>query len=185
MIFTVSGSSGVEKSVVTTFLLRNITGLTLIPSYTTRTRDARDLPGEYIYVTNEEFLELISQNVFAWHVEVHGNRYGTKSADIVDNRIAIVTPKTVVGLRRVAQRKKAGEVVSLYIYCDNEEELRRRLIGRGEKEVERRLNDCHSWNVDSRQYKFLVWIDNSKELKGTYANIAKALMQFDIVVPRT
>ena len=182
MIFTISGPSGVGKSVITKFLLKNIPDLALLPSYTTRLPDARDLFGEYIYVNDEEFLRLIEQNVFAWHVEVHGNRYGTKSADIVGDRIAMVTLETARDLRTIAQRKKVDEVISLYIYCNDYRILKSRLIGRGEKDVERRLRDCHSWNLDALQHKFLVWIDNSGELGDTYVGLANALKQFDITI---
>ncbi len=182
MIFTNSGASGVGKDAVVNFLFDILGDVEFLPSQTTRLPRVGDRG--YKYVTEEEFEDMKRNGLLAWFVGPFGNQYGTLISDLElvglsDESIiwmAILTFDAVEKLRMWASRLELGEVRSIYLCCSNRDELRRRLVERGDKDVERRIEDCKNWDIEAKKYPFLQWIDNSGDLNITRKEVLRVLL---------
>src|SRR3989344_4791595 len=88
MIVTLAGASGAGKSTIGE-LLRERFGDALKPvvSYTTRERRDADPPGEYAYVSVEEFERMKRENKFIWTVFISGNWYGTTFESLEETKL--------------------------------------------------------------------------------------------------
>ncbi len=71
LIVVVSGPSGAGKASITKGC-----GLEIAQSWTTRSPKSRDMPGEYRYVSREEFMEGVCADQLLEHDEHFGNMYG-------------------------------------------------------------------------------------------------------------
>jgi len=117
-------------------------------------------PGEvdgvnYHFRDRAEIDKLIAEGAFLEHAEVHGNVYGTSEAAVrkvlEDGRICIIE----IDVQGAAQLRKRG-FRAHYIFIDvpSEEELERRLRGRGtekESDIELRLANAKKEMEASRQ----------------------------------
>jgi guanylate kinase len=179
MMITVSGSSGVGKDTITDYLFYIIPNVDFLPSYTTRFPRKGDRG--YAYVSDDEFSSIKQQGRFAWDVGPFGNRYGTLLSDLAKTAIddgkiwfSILLPQTVGNeLKFWSSSMRLGKILSIYLYCWDESVLRKRLIDRGDKDIERRITECRSWDNEARKYSELIWIDNSNDLEFTKKAIAK------------
>lgn len=181
MIVTISGASGVGKDTLVDFLFYILPNTKFLRSYTTRKPRLGDRG--YTYIGNDEFLAMQERGLFAWAVGSYDNMYGTSISDLVEMCndketiwFSVVVPKQIPEFIMWARRLKGGGVLSVYIYCKDTEILRQRLIKRGDKDIEKRLNDLSSFNLEASRQPSLVWVDNSGELevtKRTVANIIK------------
>ncbi|MBI4123156.1 MAG: AAA family ATPase [Parcubacteria group bacterium] len=155
-IITFTGPSGSGKTTILTELFKKIPGLAFVPSYTTRAARSSDFPTEFRHVTNQEFQERQDQEEFIWAVEVHGNRYGTRYADIEEalkaDHLSVMTlvPEAT---SKLFEYTKKGNFVPLFVLPPPPEVLRKRLKERGEEEavIERRIADCASWEEAAKE----------------------------------
>jgi len=150
-IITLTGASGVGKTSYAHELLK-LPDWLLIPSTTTRASRAKDLPGEYRHVTDDDF----AARTFLWDVRLHGHRYGTDQADVesaLDDRhyrMMLVDPQGVRLLRRHIGGR--GRTANVYLLSPAEAVLRERLErrktrdGLSDNEVERRVVECRDWD---------------------------------------
>jgi guanylate kinase len=150
-IISFTGSSGVGKTTLAKALIEQYPHTSMILSYTTRTRRGTDLPGEYAYVSEEEFNTMKQQGAFLWTAERRGVYYGTIAQDVADCAndplrvgIMILVAETVELLRRyLRELGKLGVHVPVFIETQSKEVLMERLQirGDGEAEVEKRLHE--------------------------------------------
>lgn len=152
-LLTLSAPSGAGKTTAACNLIP--LGVTPLISVTTRAPRPSDLTGEYEYVTDAAFAEYQTRGDFLWNVEVHGNRYGTRKRDIDEALasaqwyVAILTLDVLVQLHEYARHRRANRrIKSFYLWIEDERELRRRLVYRGDapEDIERRIGECRSWN---------------------------------------
>ncbi len=142
-LVVITGPSGVGKSTIVTMVLRR-TGADYSVSATTR----RPRPGEvdgkdYRFVSRDEFRRMIDAGELLEWADVFGNCYGTPAAPV---RAAVAAGRTIVldidvqGGLQVAG--KMPEAIFVLILPPSDEELARRLRGRGtesDEVVNRRL----------------------------------------------
>lgn len=85
MLFVVSSPSGAGKTTLTRRLIEDFDSLTFSISYTTRPPRGGEKDGhDYHFVDADTFERMVSEDHFAEHASVHGNRYGTADAQIHD-----------------------------------------------------------------------------------------------------
>ncbi|KAK7747853.1 guanylate kinase [Cytospora paraplurivora] len=141
----ISGPSGVGKGTLFKLLFaRHPDTFTLSVSHTTRGPRAGEQPGvDYHFVTRAEFEDLIARDGFVEHAEFGGNRYGTSKSTIReqgDKGKVVVLDIEMEGVKQI----KKSDIPARFVFVapPSEEELERRLRGRGtekEESIQKRL----------------------------------------------
>jgi len=137
ILLLVSGPSGSGK----TTLCRRLADeneASYSTSCTTRApRDGEQHGVDYYFLTHEEFKSRIEAGEFLEHAEVHGNFYGTLKSEVLDAISAgndVVMDIDVQGadqVRACTDPAISNALVDLFVMPPTEEELRKRLTGRG------------------------------------------------------
>ncbi len=153
-IVTLTGRSASGKTSVARRLLLELSSGHMVSSYTTREPRESDLPHEYRHVTgNPDFFD---SSAFAWTFWKGGNRYGTRTQDIIDVinggpgiGIMMLVPDKVPELRAIVRQHtdNPGAVYSYYLRPPDEATLRLRLRERGETSefIRHRFEEEKDW----------------------------------------
>ncbi len=157
MILSITGPSGVGKTTLMHNLLQKIPDAQPLTSYTTREPRPTDEPGEYRYISQEEFDRMARSGAFLWEARTYINRYGTKKDDIdralnEGTYVPILVIDAVKKLYEYAHSThREDQARYIYIFIDDEKELRKRLQERGDSpdETEVRLQECRDWNAQA------------------------------------
>ncbi len=146
MLFVISGPSGCGKSTLIARVRRTVAGLDFSVSHTTRKPRPTERAGvDYHFITLPVFERMARGGKFVEWAEVHGHLYGTSRAEIARKaaRRDLILDIDVQGAAQV--RAKIPEAVEIFIMPPVFEELRRRLVKRGEDDEEaiaRRLRNA-------------------------------------------
>ncbi|TAE77970.1 MAG: guanylate kinase [Verrucomicrobia bacterium] len=137
ILYLVSGPSGSGKST----LCRRLTAegeARFSVSCTTRAPRPGETHGrEYYFLTPDEFAAKVGAGEFLEHAEVHGNRYGTLRAEVIEHLALgrdVVMDIDVQGaaqVRACADPTIRQALVDLFVMPPDEAELETRLRGRG------------------------------------------------------
>jgi len=143
-LFIVSGPSGAGKSALCNALLQQCADLKLCISCTTRMPRPGEIDGrEYHFLCEDDFKSQRDQSLFLEWACVHGNLYGTRQKDVeetLETGADVLLEIDWQGARQVAQ--KMPSAIRVFILPPSMDELRRRLILRGQDDpgvVERRM----------------------------------------------
>ena len=147
MIVVLTGASGAGKSTIGE-LLRKRFGSNLKPvvSYTTRERKDSDPPGEYVYVSRDEFDRMKRAGEFIWDVCPHGtDYYGTLFSSLEETNqepntifLMILEPDSV-GTLYIHKDRMGLKIAPFHIISPPVEELRRRLENRAKLDREKKV----------------------------------------------
>lgn len=144
----ISGPSGVGKGTLFNLLCqRHPDTFTLSVSHTTRSpREGEQHGVHYFFVTRPEFENLIAEDGFVEHAQFGGNCYGTSKGTIAEQTSKGKVVVLDIEMEGVKQIKQSGmEARYIFVAPPSEEELERRLRGRGtekEESVLKRLNQA-------------------------------------------
>lgn len=139
-LVVISGPSGVGKGTVVTRLLDELDDAQLSTSVTTRRpRDGERDGVDYRFVTDDEFDRMIRGGELLEWAGYAGNRYGTPRAP-VDEALGsgrdVLLEIEVKGALQVRARRH--DAILVFLAPPSEEELERRLAGRGTEDAEER-----------------------------------------------
>ena len=145
LLLVISSPSGAGKTSLSRRLIAEHPGLSLSISCTTRAPRPGEQDGrEYHFVTRERFGEMVRDQAFLEHADVHEHHYGTPAAPIEQ---ALQEGRDVLfdidwqGAMQIASRLRE-DVVRVFILPPSMAELSRRLHARAqdaEDVIERRL----------------------------------------------
>ena len=148
MLVLLSGVSGAGKDTIKNELINRMQSVVSLPSFTSRKPRNFEQEGvQYHFVTKEEFKEKIKNNEFYEYDIHHENYYGT-SRKLLNEKIKsgkiIVKDIEVNGTENLIKiLKNETKLVTIFLKV-NKEELKHRLINRGddltEAEMELRLS---------------------------------------------
>ena len=138
-IASFTAASGCGKTTIINELLKSYPlYFNILPSYTTRKREDRDLEGEYVYLSKEEFSQKDQKKEFIWTANPHADLfYGTKFSSLENAfesekyYLMSVVPHVMHILNQYAQ-KKNSILIPFYIKTPDESTLRERLLIRGD-----------------------------------------------------
>lgn len=176
-IITISGPSGVGKTTIVNKLIQGRNPkFTPVMSTTTRNMRHGDFIGEYEYVTNKEFDAFKEANDFLWEApEFLGCRYGTRKSMVAEvlatNKIGvmILVPRVIPVLRDyLASISMLDGLVSFFVGGVNGEELRNRLIDRGDnpRSIGAKVAECANWFALAQQmHCFDEYVTNENEIE--------------------
>jgi guanylate kinase len=146
LLLILSSPSGAGKTTLTRMLLENCPELRFSVSHTTRAPRPNEVDGrDYHFIDRSRFLELVAAGAFLEWAEVHGNLYGTSTAEIDRARASagctgMIFDIDYQGARQI--KSKVPDVTAVFILPPSMQELERRLRGRAsdsEDSVKRRF----------------------------------------------
>ena len=135
-LFIVSAPSGAGKSSLIQALLKTqpLYDTQVSVSHTTRNIRPGEVHGEhYHFVTKEEFTAMIADNAFFEHAQVFGNYYGTSRhaiEQVLATGVDVFLDIDWQGAQQV--RQQMPDARSIFILPPSQDELDRRLRGRGQ-----------------------------------------------------
>ena len=160
-LFVVAAPSGAGKSSLVKALLELDSHLAVSISHTTRKPRGQEQPGrEYHFIDEPDFRAKIAAGDFFEWAEVHGNLYGTSRAAI-ESRIAggqdVVLEIDWQGAVQI--KKLFPHAVLIFILPPSWEELRQRLMRRGEdgaEVIEQRMVNARQEVAQARHFDFVI-----------------------------
>ena len=165
MLIIMSGSAGVGKNTIINELLKEYNNLTLMPTVSTRAmRPGEEQGRPYIFVSREEFDEMEKRGEMLETCPIHGNMYGS-SRRILEEKTAegkiLIKDIDVEGTLNL--KKLLSDVVAVYLKPKSKEQLRERLIGRGEKDIDLRLKRYEYEEEMSKHYDYVLVNDDMQD----------------------
>lgn len=137
-LFVIAAPSGAGKSSLVKALLAQDPKLQLSVSHTTRAPRGQEQNGrEYYFVSPAAFDAMVQADAFVEWAHVHSHRYGTSRQAIADRILAGADIVLEIDYQGAMQIKKLfPAAVIIFILPPSWEELRARLVKRGEDTAE-------------------------------------------------
>jgi guanylate kinase len=168
LAFVVTGPSGAGKNSVIDRVMAMLPGLVYSVSYTSRPRRPSEVDGEdYVFVSQEQFVQRIEEDDFLEHVTYLDDHYGTSRsqlADFVSRGLDVILNIEVKGAKTL-QQKGMGSIKVLYAFLtpSSTEELESRLRKRNtedEAKIQRRLEVAKREMQELPCFDFLIINDD-------------------------
>lgn len=165
MFVILSGSSGVGKNTVIKEMQKTETNLVLMPTFTTREKREGEIEGlPYFYISKEDFQEKIKNNEFIEYEFIHGNYYGS-SYKVFDEYISmgkiLIKDIGVEGAQNLSQKMSGRtEIAKIFLAIKHKGELKKRLKGRGEKQIKLRLKRFDYEKKQKNKFDFIIVNEN-------------------------
>lgn len=168
MLVILSGVSGAGKDTIKKELIKRMENVISLPSFTSRKpREGEEEGIQYHFVTKQEFEEKIKNNEFYEYDLHHENYYGT-SKKLMNEKMAsgkiIVKDIEVNGTENLMKLlKNETKLITIFLKVDREE-LKKRLINRGdnltEEELELRLGRLEYEESKIKLYDYVIQNDD-------------------------
>lgn len=168
MLVILSGVSGAGKDTIKKELIKTMKDVESLPSFTSRCpRPGEEEGVQYHFISKESFEEKIRNNEFYEYDLHHENYYGTSRKllnDKIESGKIIVKDIEVNGTENLVKiLKKDTKIITIFLKVDKEE-LRKRLIARGdnltEEEMELRLGRLDYEESKISGYDYMIKNDN-------------------------
>lgn len=184
-LFIVSAASGAGKTTLTRLLLDNDAEIRLSISHTTRLPRPGEQDGrEYHFVGVAEFERLRDQGEFLESAHVHGNYYGTSKRWIVEQRSAgrdVLLEIDWQGAQQV--RHTFPDAIGIFILPPSVEELRRRLIGRGQDSAEVIARRVAAAEAEMRHVGEFGYVIINADLQAALADLLAVIRACRVALP--
>ncbi len=139
LIIVVSAPSGVGKTTVIRYLLRQRQDLTLTVSATTRKPRLGEREGiDYYFISEDEFRSKIEKNQFLEYAKVHDAFYGTLKSEFEERLRSdkhVILELDIQGMRSI--KAIYPEAISVFILPPSMREMENRLRNRGTESEEK------------------------------------------------
>ena len=169
-LYILSAPSGAGKSSLINALLADLPckEVRLSISHTTRNpRPAEEDGVHYYFTTHAEFEALIEKDHFLEWAEVFGNYYGTSLPMIeksLEQGVDVFLDIDWQGARQI--RQKVSNVKTIFILPPSREELKNRLVGRGqdsEETIAKRMAEAESEMSHYNEFDYVIVNDDFQQ----------------------
>ena len=164
-LYVVSAPSGAGKTSLLKAVLAQMPELKLSISHTTRHQRPGETNGvDYHFVSQDEFQQMLDKGSFLEHAEVFGNYYGTSKVWLesqLEQGHDVVLEIDWQGARQV--RDIMPDCRSIFILPPSQEELLKRLTGRGQDSdevIQSRMAEAHREIEHFDEYDYLLINDD-------------------------
>jgi len=168
LIYIISAPSGSGKSTLVNELLKLVPALDFSISYTTRAPRGSEQNGkQYHFVPHHEFEQMIRDDEFLEHANVHGNYYGTARRflrEAEEKRHDLLLDIDVQGAEQM--KRKLPEAVSIFVLPPDRKTLEWRLRKRSEDAedvIHRRLVTASREIENYDKYDYILINDDLEE----------------------
>ncbi len=172
LLCVVSGPSGSGKTTLCRRFSKTDPEAVYAISATTRAPREGEADGvDYYFLPREEFESRATRGEFLEFAEVHGNLYGTLKSEVISHIEAgrdVLMDLDVQGAENIRNRDDSQieeAFVDIFIHLPNDDELLRRLGGRGtetEEQTRLRLANAHEEIRHWTKYRYTV-VSRDKE----------------------
>ncbi|MBE9396845.1 guanylate kinase [Pontibacterium sp. N1Y112] len=164
-LYVVSAPSGAGKTSLVKALLERDSRVLVSVSHTTRDMRPGEVDGkDYNFVDMDHFNQMIGEGAFLEHADVFTNKYGTSQV-WVEEQLAqgmdVILEIDWQGAQQV--RRLMPECLSVFILPPSQEELRRRLTGRGtdsQDVIDHRMSQAVSEMSHYGEYDYMIINDD-------------------------
>lgn len=178
-LFIVSAPSGGGKTSLVNALIAQDSRVAVSVSHTTRPQRIGEKHGQhYFFISEQRFGQMQDTGDFLESATVFGARYGT-SQKAVEERIILGYDVFLEidwqGAQQV--REKWPDVTSIYLVPPSKDELRSRLIGRGqdpEEVIEKRMSEAMSELSHYSEYDYLIVNKNFEDALASMNKVIHA-----------
>lgn len=178
-LIIISSPSGGGKGTLIKEILKTTSDIGYSVSYTTRTaRDGEENGRDYLFVSYQEFSDLIKRNEFLEYAEVHGNFYGTSKTRVdfeIENGRDVILEIDVQGADNII--RNFPEAVSIFILPPSFEVLKARLTARATETNENlslRLKNSFGEVQKFKEFQYIVINDEKQKATDDLRNIILA-----------
>jgi len=161
-LFVISAPSGAGKTTLLRGVMSSLVKVKFSVSHTTRNPREGEVDGvDYHFVSRDTFGQMIADNIFLEHAEVHDNFYGTSHAAIeeqLQDGFDVILDIDVQGAA-ILRKNPQVDAAFIFIAPPSLVELERRLRGRGtenEEKVQVRLINARTELLSSSKYEYLI-----------------------------
>ncbi|GAB4273819.1 MAG: guanylate kinase [Coriobacteriia bacterium] len=188
-LIIVSGPSGAGKGTLVKGLVARVPDVWVSVSATTRTPRPGEREGvDYFFLTPQEFEKRVASGEFLEHATVHGNRYGTLRGPVtrrMNSGMQVVLEIDVQGAEQV--KAAMPEAVLVGIVPPDQEELRRRIVGRGSEspaEIALRMKAAEKEIPLVEKYDYVIVNDDVSRATDELVGIVESLAEGKAEQPR-
>jgi len=183
-IFIISGPSGVGKTTLIKYLLKDkkiSKILHKLKTYTTRVPRGKKELEDYYFIDKKEFEKLKKEGKLLEYQKIYGDWYGTPLKDVKESLkvskhlLLCIDVKGALKIKRLFEK----EVVLIFIAPPGLKELRKRILKRGKinkKELEERMRRVKEELQKSLRFDYIVVNRNLKETVFRIKNIILSLV---------
>ncbi len=178
-LFVVAAPSGAGKTSLVNALVKQLDGIGISVSYTTRTPRPGDENGvDYHFVSESAFQEMAANGGFLEHAKVFGHYYGTGSAWVTDQLqqgIDVILEIDWQGARQVSELYP--DAVLIFILPPSKEALQERLKARNQdapETIQARLAESKSEMRHFDEFDYLVVNDEFDHALADLIHLVKA-----------
>jgi guanylate kinase len=172
LLLVLSSPSGAGKTTLTRMLLERCSDLRFSVSHTTRAPRANEVDGgDYHFVDRPRFMDLVGQGAFLEWAEVHGNLYGTSTAEIDRARATpgctgMIFDIDYQGARQI--KSKVADVVTAFLLPPSMQELERRLRGRASETEESLRQRFTTAQREIEHYAFFDYLVVNEDVQRAF-----------------
>lgn len=178
-LIIISSPSGGGKGTLIKEILKTTPDIGYSVSYTTRVARAGEENGrDYLFVSYQQFSDLIKQDEFLEYAEVHGNFYGTSKTRVdfeIENGRDVILEIDVQGADNII--KNFPDAVSIFILPPSFEVLKARLTARATETNENlnlRLKNSFGEVQKFKEFQYIVVNDEKQKATNDLRNIILA-----------
>ncbi len=178
-LIIISSPSGGGKGTLIKEILKTTANIGYSVSYTTRQMREGEVNGrDYLFVSYQEFSDLIKQDEFLEYAEVHGNFYGTSKTRVnteTDAGRDVILEIDVQGAENIV--RDFPEAVSIFILPPSFEVLRDRLTTRATETTENlalRLKNSFGEVQKFKEFQYIVINDEKQQATNDLRTIILA-----------
>ncbi len=161
MFIILTGSSGVGKNTVITEIEKRNDHFKLMPTYTTRQKRPNEIDGyPFYYITVDEFQEKIKNGELIEHEHIHNNFYGSSYKILNDNlkdNIVLIKDLGIEGAQNLTYKISGITPVVKIFLTTTKHELKKRLKGRGEKQIKLRLKRYKREQGEINKFDYIIY----------------------------